>query len=189
MDVSKILSQVCAFASRAHGEQTRKYTNEPYIYHPIRVMDVCKAYTTLLPTQAAALLHDVLEDTPTTLIEINDFLSSRMAADDRERTCKLVVELTDVYTRENFPSMNRRLRKMKEAERLWQVSAEAQTIKYADILDNTDVCRNDPDFAVVFLREARQFLSGMKLGNPDLRLKVVAEVEKCLQSLGVAPLR
>ena len=34
-----------AFAVKAHGDQKRKYTNEPYIVHPIRVAGMVHANT------------------------------------------------------------------------------------------------------------------------------------------------
>ncbi|MDF2448383.1 MAG: metal-dependent phosphohydrolase [Bacteroidota bacterium] len=58
-----ILDQIREFADKAHGEQMRKYTPGRYIVHPIRVMNTCKRVTYDICILAAALLHDVLEDT------------------------------------------------------------------------------------------------------------------------------
>ena len=71
-----ILEEVKSFASEAHGEQKRKYTPEPYIVHPIRVMEICKKYTDDVRILSAALLHDVLEDTSVTEKEMFQFLNS-----------------------------------------------------------------------------------------------------------------
>ena len=61
------------FAIEAHGDQRRKYTGEPYVVHPIQVADILEkeveATTEML---AAAILHDVVEDTPVTLRDIKE---------------------------------------------------------------------------------------------------------------------
>ena len=181
MELDVILKQVEAFANNAHGSQQRKYTADPYIVHPIRVMEMCRQYTDHLPILCAALLHDVLEDTLTTKLEIESFLRTIMS--DSVEATSLVEELTDVYVKDKFPRMNRRTRKQKEAERMSSVSANAQTIKYADIFDNTDIAYNDPDFARIYLREAWELLAVMKNGNPDLRSKAIRQVESSMQRL------
>ncbi|HYG03052.1 MAG TPA: HD domain-containing protein [Chryseosolibacter sp.] len=183
MELDVILKQVEAFANNAHGSQQRKYTADPYIVHPIRVMEMCRQYTDHLPILCAALLHDVLEDTLTTKLEIESFLRTIMSDSFTEEATSLVEELTDVYVKDKFPRMNRRTRKQKEAERMSSVSANAQTIKYADIFDNTDIAYNDPDFARIYLREAWELLAVMKNGNPDLRSKAIRQVESSMQRL------
>jgi (p)ppGpp synthase/HD superfamily hydrolase len=145
-----ILQQVRDFADQAHGEQTRKYSPERYIEHPLRVMEIVRACAADIPMQAAALLHDVLEDTPVNKQAIIDFLQPLMPPQQVNRTIQLVEELTDVYVKANYPHWNRRKRKDKEAERMEKTSADAQTIKYADIIDNsTYIATQDPDFAKV----------------------------------------
>jgi (p)ppGpp synthase/HD superfamily hydrolase len=57
------LETIKDFANKAHGDQKRRYTPDKYVVHPIRVMELCKEYTNDVTVLAAALLHDVLEDT------------------------------------------------------------------------------------------------------------------------------
>jgi len=55
----------------AHKDQRRK-SGEPYIFHPIEVARICAAEIGLGPTAIiCALLHDVVEDTPITLKELD----------------------------------------------------------------------------------------------------------------------
>jgi guanosine-3',5'-bis(diphosphate) 3'-pyrophosphohydrolase len=183
----KIIEKVKDFANRAHGEQKRKFSQDPYIVHPMRVMTTCSSFTTDIAVLSAAILHDVIEDTPVTAKDISEFLRGIMPPEIAERTVGYVVELTDIYTRENYPRVNRRQRKQKEAERLGLASSDAQTIKYADILDNTDITRNDPDFAHTYLREARELLEKMTKGNAALREKTMQRVEQCIASLDPHP--
>lgn len=179
-----VLEQVRDFADKAHGEQTRKYSSERYIVHPLRVMEMLREYTTDIPMLAAALLHDVLEDTPVNKQGITDFLDQWMPPEQVARTIQLVVELTDVYVNADYPHWNRRKRKAKELERMELTSADAQTIKYADIIDNCAyIVEQDPDFASVFLSECNALLKKMTNGNTGLWKKAVVIVEGALSRL------
>ncbi|HYG18880.1 MAG TPA: HD domain-containing protein [Ohtaekwangia sp.] len=179
--MEKTLEQVRAFADKAHGTQTRKYSGERYIVHPVRVMETCAEFTTDQAVLAAALLHDVLEDTAVTGDVMREFLMQTMTRENATRTLALVVELTDVYVRKNYPGMNRRSRKAREAERLSGISADAQTIKYADIIDNSmNILSDDPDFAIVFVHEGKTLLQKMQKGNPILRSRAMKVVDDCL---------
>lgn len=181
---SRILEYVKTLADKAHGKQVRKYSGERYIVHPVRVMHIVAEYNNDLSVLSAALLHDVLEDTPVTAGEIRDALLRVMDSSQTEKTLRHVVELTDVFIKANYPGLNRRTRKEKEAQRLAAVSAEAQTIKYADLMDNvTDIVQHDADFARVFVYEAKRMLSAMQGGDPVLRERVVALVEGCLEEM------
>jgi (p)ppGpp synthase/HD superfamily hydrolase len=59
------------FAAKAHGEQKRRYTGEPYICHLISVASTVARFGGSTVAVEAALLHDVLEDTPTTYDELH----------------------------------------------------------------------------------------------------------------------
>lgn len=179
--MEKTLAAITQFAARAHGEQLRKYEHEPYIEHPIRVMKMCRAYTDDIAILAAALLHDVLEDTAVPQEEIEHFLKDLLPENQAVKAMKLVVELTDVYTKRNYPRLNRRSRKEREFERLAGCTAEAQTIKYADVLDNAlHIMEQDPDFGHVFLRESKSLLTKMDKGNPELLKSAMLVVDEGL---------
>ena len=76
-----------------------------------------------------------------------------------EKILSLVVELTDVYTKENFPDYNRKERKSLEALRLAYVSDEAKKIKLVDIEHNSEsILKHDPKFSKVFLEEKKHLL-------------------------------
>ena len=174
-----VLLKVKDFADRAHGEQMRKYTPERYIVHPERVMLICREYLTDIPVQAAALLHDVLEDTPVKAEAIAHFLSELMPEAQVKKTVELVEELTDVYIKKDFPHLNRRSRKELETMRLAKTSAAAQTIKYADLIDNAfDILKHDPQFGRKFIGEAMNLLKHMKSGNAELRERAIKTMEK-----------
>ena len=182
--MKELLEKIAAFADQAHGDQVRKYANERYIHHPLRVMKTCQDRGYPLPVLAAALLHDVLEDTDKTREEIKEFLLTVMGETDTDHTLALVIELTDVYTKDNYPQLNRRKRKAKEINRLGTVSAEAQTIKYADIIDNAiGIAAKDADFGPVFLNECEALLNKMQNGDPSLHDAAKAVIKKEMEEL------
>lgn len=183
--MNSVLEQVKAFAAKAHGEQRRKFADEPYVAHPVRVMEICESWSKDVAVLAAALLHDVLEDTAVKKEELQLFLNGIMESGKAQRTLLLVDELTDRYVKANYPQWNRRKRKSKETERLEKTSAEAQTIKYADIIDNSAeiAYQETGDFAIVFLKECQALLKKLNKGDPALRQRAVDTVQQGLTYL------
>ena len=176
----ELLEKITAFADEAHGTQTRKYSSDRYIVHPVRVMKTCSRFTNDPALLAAALLHDVLEDTNVSAAAIKQFLLPLMGETDTQRTLSLVRELTDVYVTENYPQWNRRKRKQQESARIKKTSADAQTIKYADIIDNCEIAVEDPSFATTYLRECKDLLKVIPEGNAQLYEEAVKTVNDSL---------
>lgn len=179
-----ILEKIRDFADKAHGEQQRKYTPERYIVHPVRVMEICRQYTDSLPVLAAALLHDVIEDTPVSEKDIAAFLKTILPENTALHTVQLVVELTDVYVKQAYPQWSRAKRKQEETLRLSGTSAEAQTIKYADILDNSrEILQYDPHFGRRFLKECKAMLTLATRGNRELYKRTLNAIDTALKSI------
>ncbi len=63
------LQKALQMARKAHEGQVRK-SGEPYFFHPLRVAHMAARHWMGFPSVIAALLHDVVEDTPTTLGEV-----------------------------------------------------------------------------------------------------------------------
>ena len=160
-----IAERAALFSRAAHQAvgQRRKYSGEPYWHHPVAVAEIVSAVEMATPEMiAAALLHDVLEDTGVTPMDIEECFGERVAV--------LVQELTDQFIDPEIG--NRAHRKALERDRLAQVSPEAQTIKYADLIDNTNsIVARAPGFARVYLAEKRRLLEVMVEGDEALRLK------------------
>lgn len=146
---------VIDFATMAHGDQKRKYTGEPYINHPIAVAKLVMKHGGDHNQGLAAILHDVVEDTSYENVDIyRHLLSKGFSVKDSEDISNLVHELTDQYTKEAYPHLNRAKRKSLEADRLGAVSSRGQLIKACDMIDNTaSIVDNDPGFASVYLKE------------------------------------
>jgi hypothetical protein len=78
--------------------------------------------------------------------------------------------------------LNRRTRKQRESERLAMTSGEAQTIKYADIIDNVvDIFKNDFDFALTYIRECKHLLPMINKGDAALYARAGKTVDECLR--------
>lgn len=62
----ELLDKALKFAIDAHSGQKRKNSVTPYIVHPLEVVAIAATMTSDENTLCAAVLHDVIEDTPVT---------------------------------------------------------------------------------------------------------------------------
>src|SRR5476651_2561148 len=67
----ELLNRAFVYAMKAHGTQTRA-SGDPYFSHPLEVAAILTDLKLDDATIAAALLHDTIEDTPSTRAEIED---------------------------------------------------------------------------------------------------------------------
>lgn len=154
----KTVQEAIEFATLAHGEQVRKYTGEPYIEHPIAVMTIVSEVPHTTEMLVAAILHDTVEDTNVTLREIEAKFGSEVA--------RLVFWLTDVGRPEDG---NRATRKAIDRAHLAEAPPEAQTIKVADMIHNSEsVQQNDPNFWQVYREEKRMLLDVLTRADENL---------------------
>ena len=141
--MSTTIGRALWFAQQAHQGQSRKYTGEDYIIHPIRVARTVANYGGSHDLVCAALLHDVVEDT--------DFTDDDITREFGAVIAELVFDLTDASRPEDG---NRSRRKSIDRAHLADGSTCAQFVKCADIIDNThDIRANDPKFAITYLAE------------------------------------
>lgn len=162
------------FCIKAHGNQVRKYTGEPYWYHLVNVAK--KVPVSYYHNIEVALCHDLFEDTSVKEKELYKFLKSiGYTIGGARYICEGVTALTDVYTTENYPTWNRKLRKVTEIQRLSIIKPDFQTVKYADLIDNTSsIMAYDKDFAKIYIREKYLLLMKMNKGDFDLYLECCA---------------
>ncbi|TQX91343.1 bifunctional (p)ppGpp synthetase/guanosine-3',5'-bis(diphosphate) 3'-pyrophosphohydrolase [Rhizobium sp. rho-13.1] len=169
MTPSDLEKHALRFATAAHGEQKRKYTGEPYIVHPVAVAEIVRGIPHTPEMIAAALLHDVVEDTPVTLLEIKEKFGSKVA--------QLVAWLTDVST--PFHG-NRLARKELDRQHIALAPPEAKSIKLADLIHNSISIRaDDPHFWKVFRAEKLRILDVLGEGDATLmaQAKALASAE------------
>ncbi|SEM78019.1 hypothetical protein SAMN05192574_101789 [Mucilaginibacter gossypiicola] len=165
-----------------HKGQLIRGTAEHYIDHLIAVAEL--ASITPLGYETG-LCHDLFEDTETTEAEL---FSALISFDYTDREAHLIVnctvELTDVFTKKNYPELKKKDRKAREAARLAAISSTAQTVKYADLIYNIRwVLRYDLKHALKYLSKKRLLLAVMKSGEPSLHLKAVSLINDSLSKL------
>jgi guanosine-3',5'-bis(diphosphate) 3'-pyrophosphohydrolase len=112
------LEQAIEIAARAHAGQVDK-AGAPYVLHPLRVMLSVKTPH----EQMAAVLHDVVEDTPVTLEDL------RAQGFPQE-----VLEAVEALTKRKGET---RLEAARRAAR----NPIARVVKLADVTDNLDLGR------------------------------------------------
>ena len=73
------ITKAIEFATIKHQNQTRKGTNIPYIVHPFETALIVAQNCSSEEVVISALLHDTIEDTPTTKEKIEAEFGSRVA--------------------------------------------------------------------------------------------------------------
>ena len=116
------------YAADAHKGTFRKGSGLPYIVHPMQVMMICKNLCDDPEVIAAAALHDVVEDTPRTLKDLEDVFGTRIAA---------LVGMESENKREELPKGDTwKIRKQENLEREKNAPIEAKMIMLADKISN-----------------------------------------------------
>ena len=186
MKLTERQNHLLEFVKTQHGEQKRKYTGLPYWTHLLSVAEIVSEYKSVLGVEIA-LCHDLFEDTECYSEQLNAQLK-QFGYDYHERIVIVndVMHLTDQYTSEQYPDLNRAARKAKEAERLVGISANAQTVKYADIIDNTSsIVEFDPGFARVYIKEIAAKIYKMDKGDTDLHKRCLDTVRRVAFQLDI----
>ena len=161
MKDTPLINKAKMLAGKAHEGQFRKYSGMPYIVHPIEVATIIQTVEHSDEMIAAALLHDVVEDTEYSFEDIAKEVSPEVA--------KLVEGLTDVSKPQDG---NRKVRKALDKDHLAKQNAEVQTIKLADVISNSqDIKANDPSFAKVYIEEMKALLEVLDKGDKTLYAK------------------
>ena len=127
MDQSEtnLLIKALSFAAYKHRNQSRKGAKPiPYINHPIAVADLLVRTGSVgdPETIAAALLHDTVEDTGTSLAELETEFGPVIS--------QLVAELSD------DKSLPKEERKRRQVEHAPSLSDRARSIKLCDKISN-----------------------------------------------------
>jgi len=76
----KLLDQAIIFATNAHSGAFRKNSKLPYIVHPLETVAIVSSMTDDIEILAAAVLHDVIEDTPATKEQLFEKFGERVTS-------------------------------------------------------------------------------------------------------------
>jgi guanosine-3',5'-bis(diphosphate) 3'-pyrophosphohydrolase len=135
-DKAKLLSllfKALSFSAEKHTKQRRKDIDKtPYINHPISLANIlAQRWVIDENVLCAAILHDTIEDTETTVDELQEHFG--------EKITSIVLEVTD------DKSFEKSLRKQKQVEHAASISHEAKLVKLADKIANiTDIINTPP---------------------------------------------
>lgn len=180
-----IIFETLKFIKEAHKGQKREGTNEPYWYHPARVSerfltsnnlkelitsfgknlaDKESLLTATIPL--ISLCHDTIEDTYVTEESLKDFFNDLLIPEEAEEITNAVVYLTNQYTKELFPEMDKLERGNKESSRLLEGPLKWQVVKFYDTLDNIESfyqCKKE--YVPFYLEKKKIFLLGFAQNN------------------------
>jgi guanosine-3',5'-bis(diphosphate) 3'-pyrophosphohydrolase len=175
-------AQLTAWIKQQYAGQKIKRSGEPYFNHLVAVAEMVEPIIDF--GYEVGLCHDLLEDTEITVDQLLKVLVNfGYSKPDANYITNCVVELTDVFTKAAYPNLSKVIRKEKEAARLTTISPVAQTVKYADLMDNIKwVMRYDRIKAVSYLTKKRLLIMTMADGNAGLREQVLALIENSLRS-------
>ena len=131
-----LMDRAIIFATRAHSGTYRKGTKIPYIVHPIEAASIVATMTDDPDMIAAAVLHDVVEDTDATVEEIRFFFNEHIA--------KLVEAESENKRKDLPPQETWMVRKMETLTFLREeADREAKILALADKLSNMRAVHRD----------------------------------------------
>lgn len=126
--MDNVLDRAIVFATEAHEGQFRKGTQIPYILHPIEAAAIVGTMTTDNEVIAGAVLHDVVEDTDTTIDDIQDMFGDRVA---------FLVYSESENKRENLSAQSTwKIRKQETLNHLKKAPLDVKMITLGDKLSN-----------------------------------------------------
>jgi len=127
-----LLFKALAFSAEKHTKQRRKDVDKtPYINHPISLANIlAQRWVIDENVLCGAILHDTIEDTETTVAELQEHFG--------EKITSIVLEVTD------DKSLEKSVRKQKQIEHAASISHEAKLVKLADKIANIRDIINSP---------------------------------------------
>ncbi|CAH0419177.1 HD domain-containing protein [Periweissella ghanensis] len=129
-----------AYALRVHAKQTRKGKATPFTEHLKAVATIVSSLTDDEVLIATAWLHDTVEDTPTTIVDIEREFGTEVA--------KYVAMETENKRSETAENLTWRLRKEEQINHLAALTGIEQkiyTVAFADKLANLREIKTDLD--------------------------------------------
>lgn len=132
-----MIERATVFAAEKHAGQLRKGSRMPYILHPCECAVIVATMTDSPTVIAAALLHDVLEDTGATRTEVLEKFGPAVT--------ELVCAETENKRRGQSKADTWKVRKQETLDRLERESEDAKMIALGDKLANLRAIRRDLD--------------------------------------------
>lgn len=180
-DSTGVLLKAVAFAAEKHRDQRRKDAEaSPYINHPIALANLLKQQDVGdVVVLCAALLHDTIEDTETTVAELRREFGDAIT--------DVVLEVTDDTT------LKKTERKRLQIEHAGSLSKRAKLVKLADKICNlSDMVAAPPaDWPLKrkleYFEWAKSVVDGLRGAHRDLEALFDAVYANGLATLRAAP--
>jgi GTP diphosphokinase / guanosine-3',5'-bis(diphosphate) 3'-diphosphatase len=101
-----LVERAFVFACERHADQRRR-SGEDFIVHPVAVAKICAGMRLDTPTLCAALLHDTVEDTSASLLEVRDEFDEEIATlvDGVTKLTGITFQSRDEKQAENYRKM------------------------------------------------------------------------------------
>ena len=130
-----LLDRAIVFAVRAHAGTERRGKGFPYIVHPMEAVEIVATMTKDQELLAAAVLHDTVEDTDTTVEQIRTEFGDRIAS--------LVASESDIVVDGVNEEDSWHARKQAAIDRLARASHDAKVVALGDKLSNMRAIARD----------------------------------------------
>ena len=130
-----LLDRAIVFAVRAHAGTERRGKGFPYIVHPMEAVEIVATMTRNQELLAAAVLHDTVEDTDTTVEQIRTEFGDRIAS--------LVASESDTMPEGMSEEDSWHARKQAAIDRLARASHDAKVVALGDKLSNMRAIARD----------------------------------------------
>jgi len=174
-----LIEKAIVFAQEKHKGQLRR-DGTPYILHPLRVSEIVRKFkksNKLNEIMAAAILHDTLEDTDTTIPELLENFG--------ELVTGIVIELTSEKNKiEIFGKTKYLSEKLSSSKK---VSRWALVVKLADRLDNISDLETleDSEFAIRMKKETEDILIFLEKNRElsDTQKRLIEAIKQKLSEL------
>ena len=155
------------FAQRAHKDQVRKFTGEPYFdAHVQKVNGTLKLYTTDEATLIAALLHDVVEDCYENKWEAYTDIKDLFGKEVADIVWELTSDENEMKHKWGGSKTNYLINKM------LKMSDKAFTIKLSDRFNNiADAFTASERFRTNYYRETCAIVDAMEEGRTFTRVQ------------------
>jgi len=129
------LESAIKYATDKHAGMVRKGTQSPFIVHPLEALAIAASMTDEVDVLAATVLHDVVEDTPVTIENIEAEFGNRIAmlvaAESEDK-------MSDIPSKDSW-----QIRKQATIDKLCTASREEKIIVLSDKLSNIRAIHRD----------------------------------------------
>ena len=165
-----MIDQAISFAAHAHQGTFRKAGGQPYIFHPLEVLNLVSLMTLDDEILCAAILHDTVEDTGVTIKDIEDQFGPRVA--------KMV----------GYETEDKRGNKNKEGTWVDRKRETIETIKKIDDIGAKMVCLGDKvsnlrSFHLGLLQEGEEFWNHFNQKDPKMHYWYYNSLKDALSEL------